>query len=524
MKEVKELSERMVASKARKIGAIASRWGLYLLIAAGALFSASAARAGDIYVAQSSAGGNNGADCADARPYTSLTGSDWVAGNTIHLCGTFALPAGANGVISVGGSGTSGNPITVKFETGASASAPYFGTSGFITANNRSYIVIDGGTNGTIQNTANGAALANAQASAGIFFSSVSNSEIKNLTIANIFVASAGNNNNGTDAFGIDWIYGSNVRVDNNTLHDCRWCLSIAYQGGGTTQNWEVDHNTIYNTDHGPTFSSGDTGAVLSGTNSIHDNIIHDFAMFDDPANNAHHDGIHVFAVQSGAKIVDVKIYNNYFYGNPGTHATGYVFTDAESGGTIQAEIFNNLVVESGSTAPALFFLQSDTPAVYNNTFIGSSTSSGGCLFIYGANAIIKNNIFSTCNSAIYVQGGSIAASNNNDFFNLPGGFLIISGGATYNTVAALKSAPGNLDANSISGNPNLNGSYIPNAGSPVIGAGANLTSLGIAALNSDKAGTARPASSAWTIGAYGSGAGTSSVPAPPTNVTATVK
>lgn len=487
----------------------------WIIIVIFALCAASASAA-DIYVAQVAAGGNTGADCADARIYSSLAGGDWVAGNTIHICGTFSMGAGASGVITVGGSGSAGNLITIKFEPGADATAPYFGTSGFITATNRNFILVDGGANGIIQNSANGSALANVQPTAAIFFNLVSNSEIKNLTIANMFVGSAGNNNNGTDGYAINWLYGSNIHIDRNVIHDCRWCMSIAYQGSSTTQNWEIDHNTIYNMDHGPSFSSGNTNAVLSGTNSIHDNIIHDFSMFDDPANNAHHDGIHVFAVQAGSQIADVKMYNNYFYGDPGANMTGYVFTDAESGGTIQAEIFNNVVSESVNIAPALFFLQSATPAVYNNTLIGSGTGSGGCLFIYMTGAIIKNNIFDTCNTGIYVQGGSIASSNNNDFFNLPGNVVLINGGASYGTLAAWQASAGSPDANSINNNPNINGStFIPNVGSPLVSAGANLTSLSIPALDFDKGGVARPAVAAWDIGAYQLSSPASPAPAP---------
>jgi len=55
----------------------------------------------DIYFAQSAAGGNNGADCADAYAYTDGThginiSGNWVAGNTLHICGTITGGNGAN--------------------------------------------------------------------------------------------------------------------------------------------------------------------------------------------------------------------------------------------------------------------------------------------------------------------------------------------------------------------------------------------------------------------------------------------
>ena len=158
------------------------------------------ARAADIYVAQTSTGGNTGANCANAQASSSLTATDWSAGNTIHLCGTFSGAAGSN-IVTARGSGTSANPITLKFEAGAVLQAPYFsGSSGAINVSGRSYIIIDGGgpcgftpasgdsstTNcGVIQNTANGNILTYHQATKGIVISGSSNIEIKNLLIAN---------------------------------------------------------------------------------------------------------------------------------------------------------------------------------------------------------------------------------------------------------------------------------------------------------------------------------------------------
>jgi hypothetical protein len=60
-------------------------------------------------------------------------------------------------------------------------------------------------------------------------------------------------------------------------------------------------------------------------------------------------------------------------------------------------------------------------------------------------------------------------------------------------------------------------------AGSPAIGAGANLASLGLAFLNADKNGTARSSAGAWDVGAYSSGSA-ATAPNPPTNVTATAQ
>ena len=68
--------------------------------------------------------------------------------------------------------------------------------------------------------------------------------------------------------------------------------------------------------------------------------------------------------------------------------------------------------------------------------------------------------------------------------------------------------------------NANLSPAGVPQAGSPVIGVGANLTSLSILTLNKDIIGNPRLPVGAWTVGAY-STSGTA--PQPPTGLTGTV-
>jgi hypothetical protein len=140
---------------------------LLLLCTASAFASAS-----NVYVAQSAAGGGTGVDCANAYAVTFFnTAGNWGAGaaqigqdTTVHLCGTFTASAGANGYLTFQDSGASGHPITLLWETGAVVQSAYFGTGGAVSTNGKTYLVIDGGTNGVIQNTANGTVLANQQA------------------------------------------------------------------------------------------------------------------------------------------------------------------------------------------------------------------------------------------------------------------------------------------------------------------------------------------------------------------------
>ena len=157
------------------------------------LFSAIPLTANNIYIAQSATGAANGADCADAQPVSFFnSSSNWGSGanqigpgTTVHLCGTFTGTAGQT-LLTFQGSGASGSPVTLKFETDANLAAPYWSSSGAINVSGRNWIVIDGGTNGTIQNTANGSGLAYMAQSNGFVLSRVSNVTVKNLAIGNI--------------------------------------------------------------------------------------------------------------------------------------------------------------------------------------------------------------------------------------------------------------------------------------------------------------------------------------------------
>src|SRR5580692_4452198 len=127
-----------------------------LLAAILVMFTASLSTASDIYIAQNAAGGNTGADCADAHAVTFFNSSlnwGWVGqiapGTTVHLCGTFNAPAGTRDYLMFHGSGASGNVITLLFESGAVLTAPYW-SGGVIDVNANSYVVVDGGANGTI--------------------------------------------------------------------------------------------------------------------------------------------------------------------------------------------------------------------------------------------------------------------------------------------------------------------------------------------------------------------------------------
>jgi len=103
--------------------------------------------------------------------------------------------------------------------------------------------------------------------------------------------------------------------------------------------------------------------------------------------------------------------------------------------------------------------------------------------------------------------------------FNTPDpGRLVFGNGFAYSL--AQWQALG-FDVNSKTTDPKFDASYYPTTGSSAIGAGANLSNVGIVGLNYDKDGNARPATGAWDIGAYEYvQGGDKTPPAPPTGLT----
>jgi hypothetical protein len=171
----------------------------------------------NVFVTQTQAGGNTGADCSNAHGMAFFnTVANWGAGaaqigpdTTVHLCGTFTGAAGVT-LLTFQAGGTVGHPVTVLFEPRAVLQAPYFPPTGAINLNGFSNITIDGGhacgeidgvlveCNGLIQNTLNGSrgavcpggACSNQKhiSSAVRESGTPSNVEIRNIAIKNMYI------------------------------------------------------------------------------------------------------------------------------------------------------------------------------------------------------------------------------------------------------------------------------------------------------------------------------------------------
>ena len=516
-----------------------------------ALTAAVFSSASDIYLAQSAAGGATGADCADALPVTFFNAAgNWGSGTgkigpgtTVHLCGTLTAAAGSQ-FLTFQGNGSSGSPITLLFEAGASLQAPYFSSGGAIALAGHSFLVVDGGTNGFIENTLNGSsgaacpggACSFQQASKAIEASSASNVEIQNLGMKYLYYH-ATSSDTAIDDSAVNCVYtngiGNNLSIHNITAVDASWCINLQFGSGSS--GLSIYDNSISRIDHGIALG-GNPGGALSNVN-IYGNTIFSFANWDTTSDDYHHDGIHAYG--NSSTITNLNIYNNTFSGPASTCAssciTGYIFIEVSAGITNES-IFNNLftaqstdIISSGGGLLGVY--SGNSPVlIANNTVVGGGSGSALC---FGANqtmtgVTLENNVFSTCNQLSDIKNVSFSAFTNNVYANAQSSNALECGSTFYSSsqFAAFKSCAAEGSASIYTANAELNANGTPASGSPVIGAGANLTALGIAALNSDKNATARPSTGPWDVGAFqfSSSPSTAQPPAPPTGLNAVVQ
>ena len=506
------------------------RWLVLVLLS---LVACSLARASvaDIYYAQSAQGSNNGADCADAYAYNDgtngfNTSSKWGSGSTqigpgttIHICGTWTGTAGQN-FLTFQGSGASGKPVTLLFESGADLKAPYIGTA--IDTNGQSHIVINGQNyaTATIESTANGHGLTYQQASVGIYANAPNDLTIENLTFKNLCVEVNGDSAAcPSGAAAIQQANGNGGMTVENTL-----CYQVTYCFVGQVAVGDGPLNFLYNTwhDNSNSISFGSPGGSGSfGTVTIQGNDFYctlgancSYADTADEPNNRHNEVFHIYAGgPTGTFIVD----KNYFHDMGTAEVTGMLNWEDDQ---VTEIVTNNVFAMSypagsygsstGQRANAGFFA--------NNTFIDGGPNSNGTAvnFAYLPFKFENNIVEGFTNNLAFNNSASGNTIDYNDYYN----WNTNNGWPAGSTLAGWQSGStgycsGGCDQHGHSNNPNLNSSYVPNSGSPVIGAGANLTSLGYSFLDVSAPQTfgvnydcgtgcvARPASGAWDAGAY---------------------
>jgi hypothetical protein len=527
---------------------------LGLLLFLGSLWGSQSFATNAVYIAQTAAGANDGTSCANAKAVSYFnTAGNWSAtptgiqigpDTTVHLCGTFTGTAGVT-MLTVQGPGTSGHPVTVLFETNAVLTAPYWPlTGGALNLNSQAFITIDGGTNGLITASANGAGRTFSLNTMGIEAQFATNAIIKNMHVTNLHVVIEGDTTSCQDgvapAAGGYTVIGihlgaSNQLADHNFLDHVRYGIYGIYRSTPIS-NIEISNNLFTFTESSTIVGDGTTNAVLSGL-KIHDNHFAGGNYIYDSDNTAtncfHHNGIHLWSTAAGSQLTGIQIYNNLFDGTMGrdtvyggahgggTHITGVIYLETVGDNSLT---FNNIIATVGTLNNPdngfIYCKSSATPAescrnasFYNNTII--STSKGTCAELDSTGALWKNNICVGENTAIYPPNNGSPANylntvtaDHDDYFNVPsyGKFDSWTGWKNKGE-----------DPNSIQTDPNLDPTtFAPLAAGHAIGAGVNLSSLGITALNSDKNGVARPSgTAAWDLGAQqfvGSGGGGSTI------------
>jgi hypothetical protein len=307
----------------------------------------------DIYIAQTAAGGNTGADCADALVYTFFnTSGNWASsftagkispGTTVHLCGTITGTNTANtNILKTQGNGTSGFPITILFESGAVVQSPACtggnGAGGCIYLNN-SFITLNGGTNGTVENTSDGnsgntnclvgTCPIQQAATLGVEVNGA-NDIVENLNVSHMcmhtFQAADNFFFQPCGAISVD-SGGTNVLVTQNTIDNAATGL------GGGANNLTISFNTLTAVNHAITLGAS-ASQVFSG-NVITNNDVSQESVWDATDNSYHHNGIIIEVVGTGGQFPGLVIADNFFHGvwsndniYGDSHITNSIFLD----------------------------------------------------------------------------------------------------------------------------------------------------------------------------------------------------
>jgi len=412
-----------------------------------------------------------------------------IQSDTIHLVGTIG-----NQLLWPYATGTGVAGLRIYFEPNARLSAPTW-PGGAIKWESAGYaknnVIIDGGTNGVIECTANGTLLANHVNSCGISFISASHLTIKNLTISNIYIRVNDASNDQVD--GGSAIYGStgdgpytDFTVQDCVIHDANIGINAPYTNGSA--RYSFLRNQISNINWGIGSGSASTNATMD--NWLADgNNIHDFANWDAPSGYEafHHNGIFLWGSNGTNAFRSWTISNNTFGPNFGTRATGGVYLSSY-GMTGAGLIAKNVFI--GSTSNGLLTVGTGTGSVvrvYNNTFVCNSTANT-CINIGGSSASamsvdVKNNISF---GGAFINGNMVGSVTLTSNYNLAFGFSsgypgVISWSTTTNGNAvswANWQSTFGQDTNSVyNKNPLLDGNCKLQAGSPAIGAGTSLLS-----------------------------------------------
>ncbi len=466
------------------------------------------ASASNLYVAQNATGTGNGGSCSNAFAVAFFNNpANWGTtslqigpGTTVHLCGTITTE------LTAFGSGAAGSPLTILFESGAKLSLPFCSNrdvNGCINLSGKGFIVLDGGTNGVIENTASGSS--SPHDPVGVLAKGTHDSEIRNLTISNTYVHSSSSDTFDVSRSAAIYMAGSpnNLAIHGNVMHDCHWCIN--YQFSSSASGVSIYGNEIYHAEHGIAFG-GYGGGTVTGT-KVYGNYIHDYANWDVTSGGYHHDGLH-FYTNAGSLIDGADIYNNTFGGDPGVSLTSHVYIEHDGYPVNNVRVYNNVILPGPSNRDTNFGLMAfganSGTQVYNNTIMCGAQTAGYGVNLEGGNTVLENNLITGCYAdvAYYVTSPSVIVNFNAYANSVNVGYFLYNG-SNFPTLANWQSASGQDGSSRYAASPGLDADGTLASGSFAIAAATNLSSLGWPNLNVDKAGVARPASGAWDAGAY---------------------
>ena len=463
--------------------------------------------ANSVFIANASAGLNDGSSCANAKAASYFnTVGNWSAtptgiqigpDTTVHLCGTISTTMTAQG------SGSSGHPVTLLFESGAKISQALCPSTGCLVLDNQTDFVIDGGgtgsvalgtfvSNGLIENTASGSSLANTDpTTVGISAGSVNRVTVQNLLCQNMYVMIANSVTPSTDSSKIRCMSysGSNITVNNNVAHDCGWCFYDIYKNGD--QNCTFSNNDVSAFAHGHAIATQTSNAVASNF-FVFGNKFHDSSNWAVAGcGGIHVDAFHMFSTGGatlGNTIDNFYFHDNHMYGSYGTCASAHFFIE---GGTDRANMvngwfFNNVSqIPNGAITISWHEIFSATSSVMyaNNTIQGPGNADNTFCANIGStnNTTIKNNVFTGCGGQINV--GSLTGVSNIDynFYDTTcnsGNCWVFNGSFVGGTFAAWKTACSCDSHGTQNASPQLNADGTPQAASPVIKRADNLGSI----------------------------------------------
>jgi hypothetical protein len=492
----------------------------------------------NIYITQSGSASGNCTTNVQTPAFFN-TSSNWGSGasqigpgTTVLICGTFTGTAGAT-EFTFQGSGVSGNPVILKFDTGAKLTAPYWsGSNGAIGCSKRNYVMIDGGTNGLITNTANGTNLANHQLSYGVTFTSCTYAEVKNLTINNIYI------NNGSSASATDTSGATTACIEfngastgslihNNNVSQCKTGVQVSADANADASNVQIYANNISDMDWGINAGGGDSGDTIYNL-QIYANNITNWTNWQFPTGTLHQDGIILYNYATGSQTLTASIYNNYIHGDLGVGSpTGFIYCAQNA----SCAMFNNLLVNTGHTIDGIIWADTHLGGdkIYNNTIVGISSDIAITLGSTPATnvstpMIVNNNLVLGPGCGLHdyqTLTADVSVSDHNVWRTASGAATqMATKDSTYITYATwLKDG---FDANSTNADPKLDSTFHLQAGSSASGLGANLTDLNLSALDLDMALNPRPSdiSVKWDAGVYNF---STSTVAAPTNLAAVV-